>query len=674
MLLDVTCPNCARHFEARCTEVTCPTCAWEFEIDEEGGVADDGEVERDSVFEVNEEGELTSDELLSVRCPRCAGPVEVAEAHVLTADCHHCGRTFVFEPPDQPADLMPYWEEHDYEPADDEYEEAVCPGCGDSGDMDGPFEYIGGGLWQCSQCGFQTDDASVVGEVDSSPKEERDRSPVRTVFVSPWGDGEYTSLSEATRRCRNRTRIVVQPGCYDEGLHVRENLEMVGNGPREDVLLTSRTGPCLTVEGRDVQLVVRGLTIRGLARLNRRAHPAVDVQDGELVLEDCCVTSDSLACVRVQGHRAQVVLRRCEIEDGEHNGVLVEGKAGVTLEDCVIRGNGRAGVDVHNGQILLRRCSVEEQSGAGIVAHRGDITVEDSVLAGNAAAGAVADGGRLTLRCCRILDGGADAVVVHEHGLAVLEGCELDGHLGRGVDVNPDGRLVMKRCQVREVGRQGVRVRGQAILDDCDLSGCTRSGALVRSGNLALRRCRVRGSGRAGLRLDGPGMVLVEGCFFLNNVGPGVVIRGGATPLFRRCTILGSLVGLRVERGGHGTLEKCYLARHAGPAVRIREGSLLLRQCEVRENRDGPGVLIERGGAGTLEGSTVAKNGRAGVEVRPRGNGVLRECRINDNDFEAVWVHTRGVAMLCGCQLDGNQRGPCEIEAGASVCLLETPR
>jgi DNA-directed RNA polymerase subunit RPC12/RpoP len=673
-LVDVTCPNCDSRFEtgfpdSADAEVACPTCAWQFEIDAGGEVTDDGEVERDPGFEVNEEGELTADALLTVRCPRCAGLVEVPEAQALTADCHQCGRTFAFLPPDQPPDPMPCREESDDEPADDEYEDAVCPNCGGDGSL---YEYLGGGLWECVECGYQTEDVEGLGAEDSSHR-ERERDPVRTVFVSPWGDGDYTSLAEATRRCRGRTRILVQPGCYDERLHLPDDLEIVGHGQREDILLTCRTGPCLTVDGRSVRVVVRGLTIRGLSRLNQSSHTAVDVRDGELVLEDCAVTSDSLACVRVEGHRAQLILRRCEIEDGEHNGVQVEGKADVTLEDCVIRGNGRAGVESHNGHTLLRRCCVEEQTGEGIVARTGgQITVEDSAITGNGGAGAAADGGQVTLRCCRIHDGAAEGVVVREGGLAVLEGCRVYGQHGAGVDVKTDGRVVMKKCLVREVSRQGVRVRGQAVLDDCDITGCTRAGVLVRCGNLALRRCRVRSGRRSGLWLSGPGMILAENCFFLENGGPGVVIRAGATPLIRKCLVLGNPVGLRVEHGGHGTLEKCCLAKHTGPGVRIRKGSLLLRQCEIRDNRDGPGVRIERGGEGTLEGCDVVQNGRAGVEVRRRGKAVLRECRIHDNGFEGVWAHAHSVAMLYGCRLGGNQRGPCELEAGASVCLLDT--
>src|SRR5262249_13412641 len=85
--LDVVCPACSQNFTvppeelATChrpagvegpVEAECPTCGWEFSVDEDGEVLDDGGVEFDPLFAVNDEGELDAEDLIVVRCPFCA--------------------------------------------------------------------------------------------------------------------------------------------------------------------------------------------------------------------------------------------------------------------------------------------------------------------------------------------------------------------------------------------------------------------------------------------------------------------------------------------------------------------------------------------------------------------------------------------------------------------------
>ena len=52
--------------------MVCPCCGWEFSLeDEDGAVGDDGGLDSEGPFHVDEEGELSAENLVGVRCPFC---------------------------------------------------------------------------------------------------------------------------------------------------------------------------------------------------------------------------------------------------------------------------------------------------------------------------------------------------------------------------------------------------------------------------------------------------------------------------------------------------------------------------------------------------------------------------------------------------------------------------
>src|SRR5262249_43745871 len=140
-----------------------------------------------------------------------------------------------------------------------------------------------------------------------------------SVTVSRLGRGQFTSVAAAVRASAPGTRIVVQPGLYNEGLVLDRPVEIVGEGDGE-VIVQNAEGNCLLMHTD--YAVVRNVTFRCLAGASGEKSHAVEVASGQLVLEQCRVTSDGLACVAVLGPLADPVLRRCTIHDGADVGLL----------------------------------------------------------------------------------------------------------------------------------------------------------------------------------------------------------------------------------------------------------------------------------------------------------------------------------------------------------------
>ncbi|NJM60784.1 MAG: right-handed parallel beta-helix repeat-containing protein [Oscillatoriales cyanobacterium RU_3_3] len=84
--------------------------------------------------------------------------------------------------------------------------------------------------------------------------------------------------------------------------------------------------------------LVRGLTLNATGK-----YYAVDVRQGELVVEDCNITSADYSVVGICGPNADSEIRRCQIHDGIWNGIFISDEGKATVEDSSIFDNGSLG-------------------------------------------------------------------------------------------------------------------------------------------------------------------------------------------------------------------------------------------------------------------------------------------------------------------------------------------
>jgi serine/threonine protein kinase len=204
-----------------------------------------------------------------------------------------------------------------------------------------------------------------------------------TLVVAPTG-GDYATIAEAVAKAPAGARILVRPGVYTESLIVDKNVEIVGEGARDAIVIEARRGPCLTHRSGTASLI--GLTLHGRGARSREEFFAVSAVGGDLILEDCVITSDTLACVVASGAETKVVARRCVIRDGGASGVGAWSGARVEAEACDISGHAMAGVVVSKGaSVTLRRCEVKDNALFGVKSYeKGAVVVEQCRIADNA--------------------------------------------------------------------------------------------------------------------------------------------------------------------------------------------------------------------------------------------------------------------------------------------------
>ena len=279
----------------------------------------------------------------------------------------------------------------------------------------------------------ELEETTVEPEVDTGP-------PTR--IVDPMGRADHITISEAIKEAASGDRILVRPGLYQETLVIDKPLEIIGHGDLEDIVVQAVGANAVlfkTTMGR-----VANLTLR---QLSGGEWFCVNAAQGRLFLEDCDITSRSLACVAISGG-ADPRLRRNRIHGGKESGVLVYDNGLGTLEDNEIYGNGLSGVEVKTGgSPTLHGNRIYENHESGVYIYdEGQGKLEDNDIFRNARAGMrIGNSGRPILHKNRINQNGIVAIWSPMKGGGDIEGNDLRGNAYGAWKVSADSEPWLKR-------------------------------------------------------------------------------------------------------------------------------------------------------------------------------------------------------------------------------------
>ena len=213
-------------------------------------------------------------------------------------------------------------------------------------------------------------EATKAGSLEPEP-------PTHT--VDAMGRGDYISLVEAINASNPGDRLLVRPGFYPGRLTLDKPLEIIGDGDSGDIVVQA-SGSNVIVSTANMG-IVRNLTIR---QVGGGEWYAINISQGRLVVEQCDISSQSLACIAVH-NEADPVIRRNRIHDGKSAGIFVYENGRGTFEDNDVFGNANVGVEVKNeADPVLRRNRIHNGNLRGIhVWDNGRGTYEDNDLRGN---------------------------------------------------------------------------------------------------------------------------------------------------------------------------------------------------------------------------------------------------------------------------------------------------
>jgi parallel beta-helix repeat protein len=339
----------------------------------------------------------------------------------------------------------------------------------------------------------------------------------RPKIVAQAGGGDYETLREAIQNSRPGGKIFIGPGTYNETLLIDKPLTIIGQGSQDEIIIETTDNHCVIMQAKTA--TVQGLTLR--CRAGSSDKFAVDISQGELLLENCDITSNSLSCISIQGSQANPTIRNCRVHDCKEAGFFIRDNAQATIENCEIYSNTLSGVEVkQNANPIIRNCKVYDgQRNGFFIWQNAQATLENCRIYGNALFGVeIREGAAPKIRNCEMANEGG--VFVRDEGRGIIENCDITSKKYAGLDVTNNGDPTMRNCKIYEGQGAGVLVYGNGLgkIENCQIVNHAYSGIEIRDkGNPLVENCRVNQNQGYGLYAHDNAKGVVRNCNFTNN-------------------------------------------------------------------------------------------------------------------------------------------------------------
>lgn len=284
----------------------------------------------------------------------------------------------------------------------------------------------------------ETNSANVL------PKRPKDSSS-RIFTVDSEHKHDFSTISAAISAAKAGDKILILPGIYDESLIIDKELEIVGEGEVSNIVVQTLDRDVLLFKTTRGQ--VRNLTLK---QVGTGRWYAVDIQQGELILQGCNITSKSLACVAVH-NGSNPIIQNNHIHSGAASGILIYEQGKGIIKDNHIYAHRKSGLEIGMGSPIVRNNHIYNCGESGIyIYEQGKGLIEGNQIFANAGAGIqIESSANPIVRNNRIYQHKIPAIWITSTGSGVFEDNDFDN--------NPGGawnRLWYKKSKVKRSRNQ----------------------------------------------------------------------------------------------------------------------------------------------------------------------------------------------------------------------------
>ena len=362
------------------------------------------------------------------------------------------------------------------------------------------------------------------------------------IVVSTDGTGAYRSIQRAVDVAAYGDVIVVNPGIYEEYIVLKSGITLRGAGASHTIVRSSYGYEPVLRASHVGSVVVESLSIERATSILDAA--VVGVEASNLVFRDCRLAGGQLGGVSSDG-ASRLSFVRCAIEKNLGYGVQISDGEDIRFQDCLVSGNGSAGILASDSMLTLERSEVSWNETDGLqlggasritcresdIAHNGgwgvqlthsssatfdDCTFETQAL-GNLRA---SDTSGAVLTMCTVRGGRESAVVVRDTATAEAIDTRITRASGDGVRVTDAAGLTLEHVTVALCNEDGVSVYGTAgcRLEYVTLAYNGGNGLFSQGQAVDVFGSIVAVNGAFGIRLSSPAGTATGARFAFNNV------------------------------------------------------------------------------------------------------------------------------------------------------------
>jgi len=384
------------------------------------------------------------------------------------------------------------------------------------------------------------------------------------IIVGSLKKGSFTTIEKAIHAAKGGDTIIVHPGKYREQVVIDKPLDIVGKGNRDSIIIET-TGETAVISQAS-HGCISNLTIR---TGNVGNSYGVDISQGRLIIEDCDISSQSLACIAIHGG-SDPLLRRNVIHHGKQSGILIFEESMGTCEDNEIYSNQYAGIEVSNGSSpTLRHNRIYNGKYSGILTHNYSYgIIEDNDIFSNADAGIeISNGCNPTVRLNRIYNGKVAGIYISRGGQGTIEKNDIHDNDYAGITVFNRSHPSIKVNQIYNNKMAGIFI-SEGSSSTVEQNNVYRNGhagvAITEDSSPLIQNNKIHDGNMIGVYISGKSSSIISNNEIYANSLYGVEICNGSSPTLINNRINKNIrVGIRVHDGGSGLIEDNDLSNNA---------------------------------------------------------------------------------------------------------------
>jgi parallel beta-helix repeat protein len=360
--------------------------------------------------------------------------------------------------------------------------------------------------------------AAAATAIKSSPA----KTAANSFVVAANGGGDFRSIGDALQKIAPNSRLLIREGLYNESFVIDKPVEINGDGKMENIIIRSADSSCLLMQTR--KAVVRGLTFQGRGKQNGRSFFAVSIPTGELLLENCRITSDSLSGIAVFGAGASPLVKNCWIHDCADSGFYIFDSASPRIENCDVYQNANVSVAITMGaNPALKSCRIFDGGNGGVVAWGNGSagTIEDCRIYGHRLANVgVREYANPAFRRCAIFGGRDTGIFIHQNGYGGFEECDVYQNAQTEVGISQNTNSIFRRCAIHHGENSGVILQNQAraLFENCNIYDNSDAGVAIYGESTAtVNRCNINRNGKVAVRVKEQSVARIENCDLREN-------------------------------------------------------------------------------------------------------------------------------------------------------------
>ncbi|MEW9699253.1 right-handed parallel beta-helix repeat-containing protein [Paenibacillus sp. SI8] len=413
-----------------------------------------------------------------------------------------------------------------------------------------------------------------------STEQTLERKDVTIHIVDPLHRGNFSKIGDAVAAARPGDIIHVMPGFYNESIKLDKPLEIIGRGPRDEIVVQSSGESVLTFDsnfGRVSNLVLR--------QKSGDKVFCVTIRQGRLMLEDSDISSQVLSAIGVYND-ADPRIRNNRIHSSKESGVYFYGDSTGTLEDNELSGNTLSGVAVSGGANPVIRRNKIWGNDVGISVYNGcKGRCEENEVSNNRIGLTVKKKANPIVLRNKFQQNDQAGVYVFDEGAGLLEGNTISHNGLSGIEVKNSTQTTCKDNEIHDNKQSGIY-----------------------------------------MNTDGAGTYVNN--YIHHNGYSGISLKGATAPLFRHNRVSNNARQGIILNGGSGTFDNNEVVKNQGIGIQIQEeAEVTLTENEATGNMQG-GVSISAGCEVKMTGNKVSDNTGYNLKSPSSIEGIMKNNQI----------------------------------------------